>query len=164
MKHILNIIMNKILIILILIIGLSSCSTIKYVPIQNDTVTNIKDSIVWHDSTIVNYITKERVVDIVSQYDTLLLETDYAKAMSYVDTTHHVLRGEIENKDTVPIKTEIKWKEKIIEKEVEVIKEVPVEVEVEKEIIPNWCWYSLIINVICGMLIGFKIYRKFSII
>lgn len=141
----------------------SSCSTIKYVPIQKDTVTNVIDSIVWHDSTIVNYITKERVVDIVPQYDTLLLETDYAKSMSYVDTTHHVLRGEIENKDTVPIKTEIKWKEKIIEKEVEVIKEVPVEVEVEKEFIPKWCWYSVIFNVIVLCYIGFKIYRKFTL-
>lgn len=155
--------MKKILTIIFLIICLSSCSTIKYVPIQNDTVTNIRDSIVWHDSTIVNYITKERVVDIVPQYDTLLLETDYAKSMSYVDTTHHVLRGEIENKDTVPIKTEIKWKEKIVEKEVEVIKEVPVEVEVEKEIIPKWCWYSVIFNVIVLCYIGFKIYRKFTL-
>ena len=109
--------MKKILIYMLILL-LSSCSTIKYVPIKNDTATNVKDSIVWHDSTIVNYITKERVVDIVPQYDTLLLETDYAKSMSYVDTTHHVLRGEIENKDSIPIKKEIKWKEKIIEKEV----------------------------------------------
>lgn len=152
--------MKKIL-ILTFILLLSSCSTIKYAPIQNDTVTNVRDSIVWHDSTIVNYITKERVVDIVPQYDTLLLETDYAKAMSYVDTTHHVLRGEIENKDTVPIKTEIKWKEKIVEKVVEVTKEVPVEVQVEKKYIPQWCWYSLIANVIVLCFIGFKIYLKF---
>lgn len=151
------------LIILSLIICLSSCSTIKYVPIQNDTVTIIRDSIVWHDSTIINYITKERVVDIVPQYDTLLLETDYAKSMSYVDTTHHVLRGEIENKDTVPIKTEIKWKEKIIEKEVEVIKEIPVEVQVEKKHIPKWCWYSVIFNVIVLFLISIRIYRKFTL-
>lgn len=152
--------MKKIL-ILTFILLLSSCSTIKYAPIQNDTVTNVRDSIVWHDSTIVNYITKERVVDIVPQYDTLLLETDYTKAMSYVDTTHHVLRGEIENKDTVPIKTEIKWKEKIVEKVVEVTKEVPVEVQVEKKYIPQWCWYSLIANVIVLCFIGFKIYLKF---
>lgn len=152
--------MKKILILMFILL-LSSCSTIKYVPIQNDTVTNVRDSIVWHDSTIVNYITKERVVDIVPQYDTLLLETDYAKAMSYVDTTHHVLRGEIENKDTVPIKTEIKWKEKIVEKVVEVTKEVPVEVQIEKKYIPQWCWYSLIANVIVLCFIGFKIYLKF---
>lgn len=152
--------MKKILILMFILL-LSSCSTIKYVPIQNDTVTNVRDSIVWHDSTIVSYITKERVIDIVPQYDTLLLETDYAKAMSYVDTTHHVLRGEIENKDTVPIKTEIKWKEKIVEKVVEVTKEVPVEVKVEKEVIPKWCWYSLIANVIVLCFIGFKIYLKF---
>ena len=152
--------MKKIL-ILTFILLLSSCSTIREVAIKTDTVTNVRDSIVWHDSTIVNYITKERVVDIVPQYDTLLLETDYAKAMSYVDTTHHVLRGEIENKDTVPIKTEIKWKEKIVEKVVEVTKEVPVEVQVEKKYIPQWCWYSLIANVIVLCYIGFKIYLKF---
>lgn len=154
--------MKKILIFMLILLS-SSCSTIKYVPIQNDTVTNIRDSIVWHDSTIVNYITKERVVDIVPQYDTLLLETDYAKSMSYVDTTHHVLRGEIENKDTVPIKTEIKWKEKIVEKVVEVTKEIPVEVEVEKEVIPKWCLYSVIFNVIVLCYICIIIYRKFTL-
>ena len=153
--------MKKILIYMLILL-LSSCSTIKYVPIKNDTATNVKDSIVWHDSTIVNYITKERVVDIVPQYDTLLLETDYAKSMSYVDTTHHVLRGEIENKDTVPIKTEIKWKEKIIEKEVIKEVEVPVEVLVEKKIIPKWCWYSVIFNVIVLCYIIFRIYLTFK--
>ena len=153
--------MKKILIYMLILL-LSSCSTIKYVPIKNYTATNVKDSIVWHDSTIVNYITKERVVDIVPQYDTLLLETDYAKSMSYVDTTHHVLRGEIENKDTVPIKTEIKWKEKIIEKEI--IKEVgvPVEVLVEKKIIPKWCWFSVIFNMIVLFYIIVKIYFVFK--
>ena len=152
----------KNILIYMLILLLSSCSTIKYVPIHNDTVTNVKDSIVWHDSTIVNYITKERVVDIVPQYDTLLLETDYAKSMSYVDTTHHTLRGEIENKDTVPIKKEIKWKEKIIEKEVIKEVEVPVEVPVEKKIIPKWCWYSVIFNVIVLFYIIVKIYFIFK--
>ena len=153
--------MKKILIYMLVLL-LSSCSTIKYVPIKNDTVTNVKDSIVWHDSTIVNYITKERVVDIVPQYDTLLLETDYAKSMSYVDTTHHVLRGEIENKDTVPINKDFKWKEKIIEKEVIKEVEVPVEVLVEKEIIPKWCWYSVIFNVIVLFYIIVKIYLVFK--
>ena len=153
--------MKKILIYMLILL-LSSCSTIKYVPIKNDTVTNVKDSIVWHDSTIVNYITKERVVDIVPQYDTLLLETDYAKSMSYVDTTHHVLRGEIENKDTVPLKKEIKWKEKIIEKEEIKEVEVPVEVPVEKKIIPKWCWYSVIFNVIVLYYILFRIYLTFK--
>ena len=153
--------MKKILIYMLILL-LSSCSTIKYVPIQSDAVTNVKDSIVWHDSTIVNYITKERVVDIVPQYDTLLLETDYAKSMSYVDTTHHVLRGEIENKDTVPLKKEIKWKEKIIEKEVIKEVEVPVEVTVEKKIIPQWCWYSVIFNVIVLFYILFRIYLTFK--
>ena len=153
--------MKKILIYMLILL-LSSCSTIKYVPIKNDTATNVKDSIVWHDSTIVNYITKERVVDIVPQYDTLLLETDYAKSMSYVDTTHHVLRGEIENKDTVPLKKEIKWKEKIIEKEVIKEVEVPVEVPVEKKIIPKWCWFSVIFNVIVLFYILFRIYLTFK--
>ena len=82
--------------------------------------------------------------------------------MSYVDTTHHMLRGEIENKDTVPLKKEIKWKEKIIEKEVIKEVEVPVEVPVEKKIIPKWCWYSVIFNVIVLCYILVKIYFIFK--
>lgn len=154
--------MKKILIFMLILLS-SSCSTIKYVPIQNDTVINVRDSIVWHDSTIVNYITKERVVDIVPQYDTLHLETDFAKAMSYVDTTKHILRGQIENKPQTPIKTKIQWQDRIIEKEVIKEVEVPVEVEVEKEIIPKWCWYSVIFNLIVLFIISIRIYRKFTL-
>ena len=50
-------------------------------------------------------------------------------------------------------------KEEIIK---EVIKEVPVTVEVEKRYIPEWCWYSLIGNIVVVLLIGFRLYLKFK--
>lgn len=164
MKHILHFTMNKILIILSFITSMcciSSCCAIREVPIKTETITQVRDSVIMRDSVIISHVTKERIVDVVPVYDTLHLETDFAKAISYVDTTKHILRGQIENKPQTPIKTKIQWQDRIIEKEVIKEVEVPVEVEIEKKYIPTWCWYSLIGNVVVLMLLGFRLYRKF---
>lgn len=158
--------MNKILIILsfiTLLCCMSSCCTMREVPIKTETITHVRDSVIMRDSVIISHVTKERIVDVVPVYDTLHLETDFAKAMSYVDTTKHILRGQIENKPQTPIKTKIQWQDRIIEKEVIKEVEVPVEVQVEKKHIPQWVWYSVIFNVIVLCYIGFKIYLKFRL-
>ena len=158
--------MNKILIILsfiTLMCCMSSCCAVREVPIKSETITQVRDSVIMRDSIIISHVTKERVVDIVPVYDTLHLETDFAKAMSYVDTTKHILRGQIENKPQTPIKTKIQWQDRIIEKEVIKEVEIPVTVEVEKKHIPKWCWYSLIGNIVVGLLIGFRLYLKFKL-
>lgn len=158
--------MNKTLIILSFITLLccmsSGCATVREVPIKTETITHVRDSVIMRDSVIISHVTKERVVDVVPVYDTLHLETDYAKAMSYVDTTKHILRGQIENKPQTPIKTKIQWQDRIIEKEVIKEVEVPVRVEVEKRYIPTWCWYSLIGNIVVVLFIGFRLYLKFK--
>ena len=120
------------------------------------------DSIAWHDSTIVHYLEKERYVDIVKPLDTLNLETTYAKATAYLDTTMRALRGSIENKD-VPVKTVIKWKEKIEYRDSITVKEVPVPVEVIKEKYPKSYWWLLGIVVAALIYFGIKIYLKFKI-
>lgn len=138
------------------------CATVREVPIKTETITQVRDSVIMRDSIIISHVTKERIVDIVPVYDTLHLETDFAKAMSYVDTTKHILRGQIENKPQTPIKTKIQWQDRIIEKEVIKEVEIPVKVEVEKKYIPKWCWYSLIANVAVLMLLGFRLFLKFK--
>ena len=84
-------------------------------------------------------MTKERYVDIASVYDTLHLETSYAEATAYIDTSYRALKGTIENKDNVPVKTQIKWKEKIVYRDSirTVEKEVPVEVIKEVKVYPK---------------------------
>ena len=108
------------------------CSTTRYVPIKEveREVVNYKDSIRIKDSIVV--IPVERIVDVVSAYDTLRLETTQARAKAYVDTTLHLLRGSIENKDKA--KTEVREVVKFVERTDTVYIEKPVPYEVEKKV------------------------------
>ena len=108
------------------------CSTTRYVPVKEieKEVTNYKDSIRIKDSIVV--IPVERIVDIVPAYDTLNLETTQARAKAYVDTTLHLLRGSIENKDKA--KTEVREVIRFVERTDTVYVEKPVPYEVEKRV------------------------------
>lgn len=132
--------------------------------IKEETVVHYIDSTRWHDSTIVSYLTKERYVDIRSIYDTLHLETSYATATAYVDTSYKALKGIIENKDTVPVKTQIKWKERIVYKDSirTVEKEIPVEVIKEVKVYPKTYWLFMAISIFALAYIILKVYLKFK--
>ena len=108
------------------------CSTTRYVPIKEveREVVNYKDSIRIRDSIVV--IPVERIVDIVPQYDTLKMETTQARAKAYVDTTLHLLRGSIENKNKS--KTEVREVVKFVERTDTLYIEKPVPYEVEKKV------------------------------
>lgn len=116
----------------IFLLSFVGCSTTRYVPVKETEkeVTNYKDSIRIKDSIVV--IPVERIVDIVPTYDTLNLETTQAKAKAYVDTTLHLLRGSIENKDKA--KTEVREVVKFVERTDTVYVEKPVPYEVEKRV------------------------------
>lgn len=96
---------------LFLMLGIGGCSTVKYMPIESETIEKvvIRDSVIVRDSIVV--IPIERVVDVVPKYDTLSLETSIAKSKSWVDTTTHTLKGEIQNKEQKQNRdrTEIKY-------------------------------------------------------
>lgn len=132
-------------------------------PIKEETIVHYIDSISWHDSTVISYLTKERYVDIVKPLDTLKLETSYAKAEAYLDTANTVLRGTIENKSDVPVKTQIKWKEKIVYKDsIRIVeKEVPVEVIKEVKVYPKTYWLFMAISIAALAYIILKVYLKF---
>lgn len=144
---------------------LTACGVTHHLPPETEhTVVHYIDSIAWHDSTIIHYLTKERYVDITKPLDTLNLETSYAKAKAYLDTSMNVLKGSIENKDT-PIETIIKWKEKTVYKDSIQVKEVPYPVEVTKEVVkyPKSYWWLLIFSIISALYFGVKTYLKFKL-
>ena len=101
-------------------------------------------------------------MDIVKPLDTLKLETTYAKAEAYLDTSNTVLRGTIENKSDVPVKTQIKWKEKIVYRDSTVIKEVPVEVTKEVIKYPKTYWWFMAMSIAALVYIIIKVYLKFK--
>lgn len=123
----------NIFLFIIFLLTFMGCSTTRYATVSGveKEVTNHKDSIRIRDSIVV--IPVERIVDIVPQYDTLKLETTQARAKAYVDTTLHLLRGSIENKDKA--KTEVREVVKFVEKIDTLYIDKPVPYEVEKQVI-----------------------------
>ena len=138
------------------------CSTTRYVPVKETEkeVTNYKDSIRIRDSIVV--IPVERIVDIVPAYDTLKLETTQARAKAYVDTTLHLLRGSIENKDKV--KTEVREVIKFVERTdtLYIEKLVPYEVEKQVRYVPAIYKLSLIFMIATIVLTVIRLFLRYK--
>lgn len=127
----------------VFLLSFIGCSATRYATVSGveKEVTNRKDSIRIRDSIVV--IPIERIVDIVPAYDTLKLETTQARAKAYVDTTLHLLRGSIENKDKA--KTEVREVVKFVERTDTIYVEKPVPYEVEKPVkyVPSFYKFCL---------------------
>lgn len=137
--------------ILFLILLLTSCSTIRYVPVET-VVTETKTEIVR--DTIIKWMPPVEKIVNETKDTTSTVETSLAKSTATVSngTLHH----SIENKKDSII-TKIVYKDKIVTKTE--YKEVPVEIEVEKKVVPGWCQWSLGINIL--VIIGFAIQLYF---
>ena len=150
------------IIYIIFLLSFVGCSTTRYVPVKEveKEVTNHKDSIRIRDSIVV--IPVERIVDIVPQYDTLKMETTQARAKAYVDTTLHLLRGSIENKDKV--KTEVREVVKFVERTDTLYIEKPVPYEVEKRVryVPSFFKFTALFFVGVILLIIIRIVLKYK--
>lgn len=152
--------MKKILYLTVLLLLTFGCGvTKKTIQIDHVTETHYVDSTRWHDSTIYYIVPIERYRDYTSLLDTLKLETSLAKAEAYVDTTNNTLKGSIENKKD-SIKTVIKWKERIVQKDSLVYKEVPVEVEKEVTKYPKSYWWFMGFTILAALYVALKIYMR----
>lgn len=146
----------------VFLLSFVGCSTTRYVPVKEieKEVTNYKDSIRIRDSIVV--IPVERIVDIVPQYDTLKMETTQARAKAYVDTTLHLLRGSIENKNNN--KTEVREVVKFVERTDTLYIEKPVPYEVEKRVryVPSFFKFTALFFVGVILLIIIRIVLKYK--
>lgn len=136
--------MRKFIFILLFIV--CSCGPVKYIPVEKNETVNIRDSVVLRDSTVITYLQKEKIKEVVPELDTLIMESTYARSKSYLDTTTNTLQGTLEQLDSVPVKTKIVFKDRIITQEKIVEKSVPVEIVREKKVTPKWIWWSLGLN------------------
>lgn len=151
--------MKKLILFILLFVSVS-CGTTKYIPVNNTEVVNVRDSIVLRDSTVITYLQKERIKDIVPELDTLVMESTYAKSTSYLDTTTNTLKGELIQKDSVPVKIKIVYKDRIITQEKIIEKEIPVEVVREKKVTPKWIWWSLGLNFLIFVIFLWRLKLK----
>ena len=145
--------MKRLIILLTLL--LTSCSTIKYIPVKETEYITVTETLV---DTVIKWTPPIEKVDKETKDTTSTVETSLAKSTATVSngTLHH----SIENKKD-SIKTKIVYKDKIITKTK--YKEVPVEVEVEKKVVPNWCWWSLAINILATIVFAIRLYFRFRL-
>ena len=152
----------NIFLFIIFLLTFIGCSTTRYVPVKEveREVVNYKDSIRIRDSIVITPV--ERIVDIVPVYDTLRLETTQARAKAYVDTTLHLLRGSIENKENA--KTEVREVIKFVEKTDTLYIEKPVPYEVEKRVryVPAFFKFTALFFVGVILLIIIRIVLKYK--
>ena len=143
----------KRILFLILFILLTSCSTIKYIPVKGEDIYHTeyitKDSIV--------YTPVEVIKEVAPELDTLYMETSVAKAKAYLDTNLNALKGEMKNKKEIIYKDKIVYRDSIIIQK----QEVPVEVEVVKKVVPCWCRWSLVINILVAIGFAIRLYFRF---
>lgn len=150
--------MKKFIFILLFIV--CSCGPVRYIPVEKNETVNIRDSVVLKDSTVITYLQKEKIKEIVPELDTLVMNTKYAKSISYLDTTTNTLQGTLEQLDSVPVKTKIVFKDRIITQEKIVEKEIPVEVVREKKVTPKWIWWSLGLNFLIFVIFLWRLKLK----
>ena len=145
--------MKRLLLFILLL--LTSCSTIKYVPVKETEYVTVTETLV---DTVIKWAPPIEKIDKETKDTTSTVETSLAKSTATVSngTLHHT----IENKKD-SIKTKIIYKDKII-KQTE-YKEVPVEVEVVKKVVPDWCWWMLGINILAAIVFAIRLYFRFRL-
>lgn len=151
-----NLLQGLILALCLFFVG---CKTQPPTVIQKEEIIwTYKDSITTRDS--ICYIPIERYVDIVPIYDTLILENSISISHSWVDTTNHLLRGELKNKNA--IQYQIKYVERVVTNDSIVEREIPVPYTVveEKTKYPWWAWITLVWSLITAALLICVIYFK----
>ena len=141
--------------LLLFILLLTSCSTIKYVPVKETEYVTVTETLV---DTVIKWAPPIEKVDNETKDTTSMVETSLAKSTATVSngTLHHT----IENKKD-SIKTKIVYKDKIVTKTE--YKEVPVEVEVEKKVVPGWVYYSLGLNILILTFFLGRLYFRFKL-
>lgn len=153
--------MRKHLIFIALTMIISSCATVKEIPVQTIEKVVYRDSLVYVKDTIRVEIPKEVVKEVIPQIDTSYLRTSYAESYAYVDTTerrlHHTLsqRGEVKVKfDTI---VKIQYVDRIVEKD------VPIEVEVIKYKRDTFFWVLLGWATFCVVVVILSILRRLKV-
>ena len=147
--------MNKIFAI-VLIFLLVSCGCLHHLP-PSENIVNVKDSVRIEIRDSINWIPKEKIVNITLPNQESNLETSLAKSQAYTDSLGF-LHHNLENKECV--KTKYVYKDRIQYRDSIQIKEVPYPVEKPVKYIPKFFWGTLVYAVLLTLLLAVKIYLK----
>ncbi len=143
---------------IILLLLISGCSSVKYVPIQTEERVEIRDSLIYVRDTVTVEIPREIVKEIVPQDTTSILKTSVAVSEARLEQgqLHHTL----EQRGFVKTKIDTFYVTKIEEKTV--YKDRPVEVEVPVKYVPSFFKFCLWWFIGSLILIALWIVMKFK--
>lgn len=138
----------------------AACSIVKPIPTETQTVVNYVDSVRYDVRDSIVLIPKEVYKDYTSLLDTLRMETEFAKAEAFVDTTHNILNGKLETKKAVEYRERTVYRDKIVYRDSIQVREIPVEVEKIVYKTPKAFWWVLCYSLLITLAAGLKIYLK----
>lgn len=137
---------------------LIGCGAVTEIPVNNVTKIEYRDTTIFIRDTVTLTIPTEVIKEVVPQDTISILSTSVAVSEARVEKgrLHHKLEQKGAIKAPIDTSVNIQYIDRYI------YKEVPIRVEVEKRFIPQWCWWSLMFNVITLMFFVLKIYFKFK--
>ena len=140
----------------------AACSPkIIYLPGENHTVVEYRDSVVVRTDTVSVPVPVETVKEVADRLGVLQMETSVAEAKAWLDPDAEILRGEMRNKNTA-LQKEVIYKDRYITRDSLVYVKEPYPVEVEKivKVTPKWAWYSLIFSLLTLVAAGAYVFLK----
>lgn len=124
----------KKLLFAVLLTALAACSPkIVYLPGENHTVVEYRDSVVVRTDTLSVPVPTETVKEVADRLGVLEMETSVAEAKAWIDPDTETLRGEMKNKKT-DLKKEVVYKDRYVTRDSLVYVKEPYPVEVEKPV------------------------------
>lgn len=146
----------KKLMILLMILGISSCASLKEIPVESYEKIVYRDSTIFIRDTIEVPVPVEKIVEIVPQDTTSILNTSLAISEAKIEKG--MLHHSLEQKGTIPVQIDtivtVQYVDRIVEKE------IPIITEVEKPYVPTFFWIITIYAVIITLLMGVRAYLK----
>lgn len=147
------------LLVILPLFSLVGCGTVQYVPVETINRVEYRDTTIFLTDTITVEVPREIVREVLPQLDTSVLKTSVAESVAYLDTAKRKIHHTLEQNGEIKVLYDTVVKYSYIDRYIE--KEKPIEVVKEVKHIPNWCWYSLVFNILIILSIAFKIYLKF---
>lgn len=136
--------------LIILAVGLllmTSCASVKEIPIQTVEKVVYRDSLIYIQDTIKVEIPKETIKEVIPHVDTSYLKTSLAESVAYLDTVERKLHHTLTQKGEVKIKYDTIVKVQYVDRIIK--QDVPVQVEVVKYKRDTFFWVLLGWAVLC---------------
>ena len=137
------------------------CTKKIYIPVEKTEYIAVHDTTYFHRTDTLVQIPEVKLGDFIDLTDTLRLSTEYSIMSAWVDTTHNVLAGRLEQGGKLPV--QIVEKERLVVRDSIVYKDVPVPVEIEKitKVVPLFWKIMSVIGILAIAVVAFWLWHKF---